>query len=115
MYNRILFMLCLFPSLAFAVLAPSAESLRRLKTIAESPAVFERISVSDKVIGITETKEGYVVTTNRCRLYVTIQETDLSQMEPHLVGPPKLDVVVGEMKCQKSRPARANTQTNRRR
>lgn len=111
-----MFMLFLLPSLAWAVLPPSAESLRRLKTIAESPAVYEKISVTDKVIGITETKEGYVVTTNRCRLFVSIQETDLKQMEPNLVGPPKLDVVIGDMKCQKGRPARATTQqTNRRR
>lgn len=109
MYNGILAIFLLLPSLVLAALPPSAESLRRLKAIAESPAVFERISTTDKVVGISETKEGYVVTTNRCRLQVTIQETDLSQMEPNLVGPPKLDVVIGDMKCQKGRPAKATS------
>lgn len=109
MFKPVLLIFLWLPSIALAVLSPSAESLRRLKTIVESPAVFEKINAADKVIGISEAKEGYVVTTNQCRLYVTIQETDLSQMEPHLVGPLKLDVVIGEMKCQKGRPARATS------
>ena len=97
------YIILMIPSVTMAALPPSAESLRRIKAVAESPAVFERIGSSDLVTGISQTKEGYVVMTNRCKLRVSIQETKLSEMDPGLVGPPKLDVVVGELKCQRRR------------
>lgn len=93
----------IFPTLALAALPPGAESLRRIKTVAESPAVFDKVGSADYVTGITQTKEGYVVTTNRCKLYVSIHETNLKDIDPGMIGPPKLDVVIGEMKCQKRR------------
>jgi hypothetical protein len=101
-----LILLCslMLPIVSWSALPPSAESMRKIKAIAESPAVFEKLSVNDHVTGINEKETGYVVTTDRCKLYVTIQETDLSQIEPNLVGPPKLEVVLGDMKCQKGAP-----------
>lgn len=97
------FVVFFIPSLAQAALPPAAESMRRLKTIAESHLVFEKIGSADLVTGINQTKEGYVVTTNRCRLKVYLRETNLKDIDPGMIGPPKLDVEIGEMKCQKRR------------
>lgn len=97
------YIISIIPSLTLAALPPGAESLRRIKTVVESPAVFDKVGSADFVTGVTQTKEGYVVTTNRCKLYVSLRETNLKDIDPGMIGPPKLDVVVGEMKCQKKR------------
>ncbi len=91
----------IIPTLSLAALPPAAESLRRIKTIAESPLVFEKIGSAALVTGIHETDGGYIVTTNQCELKVSIKTTNLNDIEPGMIGPPKLEVVVGEMRCEK--------------
>ena len=104
--NLIVLGVCFLPSLGFSALPPSAESLRHFKAIVESPAVFEKMNVSDQVVSIHKRKEDYLLMTKNCKIYINVRETDLNQIEPNLIGPPKLDVVITDMKCQKSHPAR---------
>lgn len=95
--------LIVIPTVGWGALPPAAESLRKIKTIAESPVIFEKLNAADQVTGITQTKEGYTVTTEHCKLHVQLQATDLSQLEPTMVGPAKLEVLVTDIKCQKPR------------
>lgn len=101
-FSVLLLAVVLIPLQVMAALPPGAESLRRIKAIAESPEVFDRIGSADWVTGIKEGKDShYIVTTKRCTLNVQINTTPLSQEEPKLVGPDKLQVVVGSIKCSR--------------
>lgn len=107
------FLVFVSPVISYAALPPAAESLRKLKAVAESPALYERLGSSDQVTGITVAKEGYLVTTNRCRIRASIKETNLNEIDPGLIGPPKLEVIIGEVKCHGSGSSSGKTKRSR--
>jgi hypothetical protein len=60
--------------------------------------VYDKLGSVNWIKSITETKDGYVLQSDKCSLQVKVE--NLSQTEPHLIGPLPLAVTVGEMHCQ---------------
>lgn len=79
-----------------AALPPGAESLRRLKAIAESPDVFKAIGSARWVDRIEQSEHGYLVHADDCVLEVQVEPVKAEPM-PMV---PKLKVIVGKLECK---------------
>jgi hypothetical protein len=86
--------------LANAALPPTAESMRRIKTIMDSKEVYDTLGGAKWIQSITQDNDDYVIKTEKCSLKVSLQSTPLSEQQPHMVGPPLLTVKVGKMECK---------------
>lgn len=81
---------------AHAYLPPLAESLRRIRAITESPAVYEAFGSARELNSITQDDNGvYTLVSAECMLKVTV--------EPVVAQPvrmvPELKVTVGTLTC----------------
>lgn len=84
---------------ASAALPPTAESLRRLKTITTSSEVFDAFGASQWVKSIQENEDGsYTVISDKCALSVNVQAIQTNP--PQMV--PELKVIVGMLVCTAS-------------
>jgi hypothetical protein len=93
-----LWSLLLLSNIALAALPPTAESMRRIKAVMDSKEVYDKLGSVNWIKSITETKDGYVLQSDKCSLQVKVE--NLPQTEPHLIGPLPLTVKVGAMHCQ---------------
>lgn len=98
MKAKYLLLVLLFSSMAKAALPPTAESMRRIKAIMDSHEVYDKLGSVNWITSVTETKEGYVLRSEKCTLAVHVETK--AQAEPHLIGPLPLVVKVGELRCK---------------
>ncbi|MCS5712657.1 hypothetical protein [Candidatus Berkiella aquae] len=82
-----------------AALPPTAESMRRIKTIMESKEVYDALGGAEWVKTITETDHGYVLETQKCKLYVKVNAIDKPASSPKLIGPSPLEVSIQKKEC----------------
>jgi hypothetical protein len=91
-------LLCL-SSVSLAALPPTAESLRRLKTIAESEEVYDKLGSLEQIKSITLSGDEYIIQTDKCAVTVRVVAVPRSAMEPHIIGPLPLKVKVEDTTC----------------
>lgn len=87
------------PHIVHAALPPTAESMRRIKAIMDSKEVYETLGSTNWIKSITEENGLYTLKSDQCTLTVTVETTPLSSKNPGMVGPPILDVKIGNLKC----------------
>jgi hypothetical protein len=80
-----------------AALPPTAESMRRIKAVMESHEVYDTLGSVNWIKSITETKDGYLLKSDKCSLEVTVEN---GENPSGLIGPLPLVVKVGKMVCQ---------------
>lgn len=88
----------MFSNVALAALPPTAESLRRIKTITESKEVYDVLGSVNWVNSITESNDGYILQTGKCTLEVRIEA---KPPHPQRIGPLDLEVKTGMLTCNK--------------
>lgn len=88
--------LFVLPMMAQAALTPTAESLRRLRAVTESPEVYSAFGGFQWVKSITDNGNGnYTVASKECALTAKV-EAVISD-EPEMVPP--LKVTIGKLNC----------------
>lgn len=93
-----LFLALGFTSAAMAALPPTAESMRRIKAVMDSREVYDKLGSVNWIVSVKETKTGYELASKKCTLQVSVMEVE--NPEPKIIGPRKLEVKVGELKCK---------------
>jgi hypothetical protein len=89
-----------FHQIAQGALPPAAEGLRRIKAIADTEAVYDKIGSAHWIRGIIQQNEtDYVVQTDTCTLYVKVEAVHDKSQKPKMVGPEPLQVKVGQLQC----------------
>jgi hypothetical protein len=92
-----IFLVLLSTQIAQAALPPTAESMRRIKAVMDSHEVYDKLGSVNWIKSISETKEGYLLKSDKCALEVTVTH---GENPKGLIGPLPLVVNVGKMVCQ---------------
>ncbi len=95
-----LFILLFVSQFTFAALPPTAESMRRIKSIMDSHEVYDKLGSVNWIVSVKEVSEAnYEVASEKCTLKVTVTQEE-SAHEPKIIGPRQLKVSVGELACK---------------
>jgi hypothetical protein len=92
-----IFLVLLSTQVAQAALPPTAESMRRIKAVMDSHEVYDKLGSVNWIKSVTETKEGYVLKSDKCSLDVTVMN---GENPSGLIGPLPLVVQVGKLACK---------------
>jgi hypothetical protein len=99
-YHLFPFFLLIFSHIANAALPPTAEIMRRIKTIMDSKEVYDTLGSANWIHAISEENGVYSIRTEKCTLKVTLDSSPLSTEKPQMVGPSKLTVKIGTLACK---------------
>ncbi len=97
MKGKYLIFFLLLSQAAFAALPPTAESMRRIKAVMESKEVYDKLGPVNWIKSVTETKDGYLLKSDKCSLEVTISN---GQNKKGLIGPLPLEVKTQKLECE---------------
>ena len=92
----IIFLLLLWATPSFGVLAPYYERVREMKEVLESPDLYQRLGSSKPVDAIVKKEDGYQITTEECFLRVKLTYTH--PVLP-IAGPTPYKLQFGKLNC----------------
>lgn len=90
------FLVLFSTQIAQAALPPTAESMRRIKAVMDSHEVYDTLGSVNWIKSVTETKEGYILKSDKCSLEVTVMH---GENPSGFIGPLPLIVKVGKKEC----------------
>lgn len=93
-------LLLFLSSSALAALPPAAESLRRLKAVAESKEVYDKLGAVEQIKSITVNGDDYTIQANHCVVTARVITVPRASNEPQLIGPLPLKVTIVESGCK---------------